>query len=108
MVKKEVTPSTKVSEKVKILLEESKGIIHNEPPERLPPMKGIQHHINLIPRASLSNLILSDESQRGRVLKEKVEELIHKGHIRESMGPCAVLTPLTPKKDESWHMCMDN
>jgi len=49
------TPSTEVLEKVEPLLEESKEV-HNELPERLPPMTGIQHHIDLILRASLLNL----------------------------------------------------
>jgi len=53
VAKEEVTLSTEVSEKVEPLLKESKGVAPNELPERLPPMKGIQYPIDLIPRASL-------------------------------------------------------
>jgi len=56
VVKQEVTLSTKVSEKVEPLLKESKRVVHNDLPKRLLPMKDIQHHIDLIPRASLLNL----------------------------------------------------
>lgn len=37
----------------------------------------------------------------------QVEELLVRGLVKERMSLCAVLTLIVPKKDETWHMCVD-
>jgi len=52
LVKEEITPPAQIPEKMRSLLEEFKGIVHDELPEGLPSMRDIQHHI---PKASFPN-----------------------------------------------------
>ena len=94
---------------VATVLKEYSDVIPEELPDGLPPKRDIQHHIDLIPGASLPNQAAYRMSPTQHAeLDKQVTELIQKGLVQESMSPCAVPALLTPKKDGTWRMCTDS
>jgi hypothetical protein len=96
-------------EEVQELLDNFDDIVVDELPNSLPPIKSINHHIDLIPGASMPNKATYRLTPReNEEVKNQVQELLDKGLIRESLSPCAVPTVLSPEKDGGWRMCTDS
>ncbi|XP_021730697.1 uncharacterized protein LOC110697622 [Chenopodium quinoa] len=91
------------------ILREFKDMFPDELPPGLPPIRGIEHQIDLIPGAPLPNKVAyRSNPEETKEMQRKIEELMTRGYVRESMSPCAVSTLLVPKKDRSWRMYIDS
>lgn len=90
------------------ILQEYSDVFPSEIPEGLPPIRGIEHQIDLIPGASLPNRApYRTNPEETKEIQRQVQELLDKGYVRESLSPCAVPVILVPKKDGTWRMCVD-
>ena len=91
-----------------ILLQDYKDVFLEEISAGLPPIRGIEHQIDLIPGAALPNRPLyRTNPEETKEIQRQVQELLDKGFVRESLSPCAVCVILVPKKDGSWRICVD-
>ena len=67
---------------VQTLLKEFDDVIPEDLPIELPPMHNIQHHIDMIPSASLAKVPhYRMSSKENKILRGNVGELLSKGHI---------------------------
>ena len=90
------------------LLKEFQDVFPDELPHGLPPHRGIEHRIDLIPGAPLPNrAAYRTNPEETKEIERQIQDLRDKGYIRESLSPCAVPVILVPKSDETLRMCMD-
>ncbi|XP_074303637.1 uncharacterized protein LOC141638109 [Silene latifolia] len=110
-------PDTEVSKEgspempaeVRPLIQRYKEVFPRELPSGLPPLRGIEHHIDLVPGSVLPNRpAYRSDPTATKELQSQIEELMSKGFVRESLSPCAVPALLVPKKDGTWRMCLDS
>nr|XP_027102344.1 uncharacterized protein LOC113723463 [Coffea arabica] len=91
-----------------LLMIEFEDMFPEEIPDGLPPIRGIEHQINLIPGSPLPNKAPYRMSpEETKELQRQVDELLKKGWVHESLSPCAVPIILASKKDGSSRMCVD-
>ena len=112
LIAKEVPSDSSIVDvplEVKNLLDDFIDIVPDELPSKLPPLRDIQHAIDLVPSSQLPNLPHYRMNPKEREkLNRQVEELLDKGFVKHSLSPCVVPALLTPKKNGSWRMCVDS
>ncbi|XP_078443736.1 uncharacterized protein LOC144713115 [Wolffia australiana] len=85
---------------IEALVSEFGDAFPDELPGGLPPMRNIQHAIDLVPSTTLPNLPhYRMEPQKYVELLRQLRDLLEKGLIQESLSPCTVPALLATKKD---------
>jgi hypothetical protein len=70
------------------LLQEFKDVFPAEIPPGLPPLRGIEHQIDLIPGASLPNRdVYRTNPEEKKKFQRQVQKLLDIGYVHESLSP---------------------
>ncbi|XP_062113069.1 uncharacterized protein LOC133824216 [Humulus lupulus] len=65
-------------------------VFPEEVPNGLPPIRGVEHQIDFIPGATIPNRpAYRSNLEETKELQRQVVELMEKGHVHESISPCA-------------------
>ena len=102
LVCKDNAPQTNTSHTLPLvlssLLQDFHDVFPDELPPGLPPLRGIEHRIDLIPGAPLRNKApYRVNPEETKEIQRQVKHLIDHGHVRESLIPCVVPVILVPK-----------
>jgi hypothetical protein len=90
------------------MLQEFKDIFPAEIPPRLPPLRGIEHQIDLILGATLPNHVAYRTNlKETKEIQLQLQKLLDHGYVRERLSPYVVPVILVPKKNGTWCMCVD-
>jgi hypothetical protein len=101
-------PSLDIPPAVADILQEYTDVFSKDLLLGLPPLRGIEHQIDLIPGAQLPNRApYRTNPDETKEIQRQVQELLDKDYIRESLSPCSVPVLLVHKKDGSWRMCVE-
>ena len=100
--------SNKIPSRIDSVLQEFGNVFSKEIPPSLPPLREIDHHIDLVLGVVLCNrTTYRSNPQETKEIQKQVEDLIHKGWVIESLSPCVITVTLVPKKDGTWRICSD-
>ena len=72
------------------MVQEFEDVFPDELPHGLPPLRGIEHRIDLIPGAPLPNKApYRVNPKETKEIQWQVQQLIDNGHVRDSLSPRA-------------------
>ena len=93
---------------VKSLLDEYKDVFPSDLPRSLPPVREVDHKIEIIPGSSPpSKPTFRMSPKELDELKKQLKELLDHGFIRPSKSPYGAPVLFVKKKDGSMRMCVD-
>lgn len=90
------------------VLDEFRDVLTNELPEELPPVREVDHKIELVPGAEPQNKAPYRLNQNELVeLKRQLTELLARGYVRPSKSPFGAPVLFVSKKGGQMRMCID-
>jgi hypothetical protein len=88
------------------IMEEYRDIFSS--PTGVPTHCQVKHPIDLTPSAPLPNgPVYHCSLMENDKIRNYIQEILQKGHIRPNSSPCGSLIALVQKKDITWGLCID-